>query len=201
MCTIEAPIHVNIKQAIVDAQETDTELVLRRWKNTSRLFKNKMTEQATKVERESTTGKFEEVQGYVSGQRGKEVFVNGDKDYGVWTAGQVYVAVRYCYLAPNVLERKLIVLAYYSIGLIHDIPTCADLIQRIEREAEETLRRTSSLLSADGPAKSNPQTGRVGATAENARNVQHPGTQDGKVGKNDNNPEAQLWGIGEKSKL
>jgi len=90
---------------------------------------------------------------------------------------------------------------YARIGLIHDIPTCADLIQRIEREAEETLRRTSSLLSEDGPAKSNPQTGPLGATAENARNVQHPGTQDGTVGKNDNNPEAQLWGIGEKSKL
>ena len=93
----------------MDAQETDTELVLRRWKNTSRLFKNKMTEAATKVERESTTGKFEEVQGYVSGQRGKEVFINGDKDYGVWTAGQVYVASKICCYARNVLERKLTV--------------------------------------------------------------------------------------------
>ena len=43
MCTIEAPIHNNIKQAIVDAQETDTQLVLRRWKNTSRLFKTKVS--------------------------------------------------------------------------------------------------------------------------------------------------------------
>ncbi|KAL9114671.1 MAG: hypothetical protein Q9227_001349 [Pyrenula ochraceoflavens] len=83
MCTIEAPIHEKIKQAIVDAQETDTELVLRRWKNTSRLFKNKVSTEAVRIEKESTTGKFEEVGPYVSGKRGREVFLNGDKDYGV----------------------------------------------------------------------------------------------------------------------
>lgn len=83
MCTLEAPIHHNIKQTIVEAQETDTQLVLRRWKNTSRLFKNKVTEQAYKVESESTTGKFEEIAPFVSGKRGREVFLNGDKDFGV----------------------------------------------------------------------------------------------------------------------
>ena len=89
MCTIEAPIHQNVKQAIVDAQETDTELVLRRWKNTSRLYANKVAKDAVKVEKESTSGKFEEVAPYVSGKRGREVFINGDVDHGVWTAGQV----------------------------------------------------------------------------------------------------------------
>lgn len=83
MCTVEAPIHKNIKQAIVDAQETDTELVLRRWRNTSRLFGNKVAKDAVKIEKESSTGKFEEVAPYVSGKRGREVFLNGDKDYGV----------------------------------------------------------------------------------------------------------------------
>lgn len=121
MCTVEAPIHENIKKQIVNAQETDTELVMRRWKNTTRLYKNKVTEAATKIERESTIGKFEEVAPYVSGKRGREVFINGDPDYGVWTAGQV-------------------------IGLIHDIPTCADLVKRIEREAEETLNKASALI-------------------------------------------------------
>ncbi|RMZ11422.1 hypothetical protein D0860_03390 [Hortaea werneckii] len=121
MCTVEAPIHDNIKQAIVNAQETDTELVLRRWKNTSRLFKNTVTAEATKIERESTTGKFEEVAPFVSGKRGRQVFLNGDKDYGVWTAGQV-------------------------IGLIHDVPTCQDLVNRIEKEAIETLSSASSLI-------------------------------------------------------
>ncbi|RMX89927.1 hypothetical protein D0868_14590 [Hortaea werneckii] len=121
MCTVEAPIHDNIKQAIVNAQETDTELVLRRWKNTSRLFKNTVTAEATKIERESTTGKFEEVAPFVSGKRGRQVFLNGDKDYGVWTAGQV-------------------------IGLIHDVPTCQHLVSRIEKEAIETLSSASSLI-------------------------------------------------------
>lgn len=83
MCTIEAPIHQNIKQAIVDAQETDTELVLRRWRNTSRLFANKVAKQAVKAERESASGKFEEVAPFVSGKRGRQVFLNGDVDYGV----------------------------------------------------------------------------------------------------------------------
>ena len=83
MCTVEAPIHQNIKQAIVDAQETDTELVLRRWRNTSRLFKNKVASEAVKIEKESTTGEFSEVAEYVSGKRGRQVFLNGDKDFGV----------------------------------------------------------------------------------------------------------------------
>lgn len=128
MCTVEAPIHQKIKEAIVEAQETDTELVLRRWKNTSRLFKNKVTESATKIEKESTTGKFEEVAPYVSGKRGREVFLNGDKDFGVWTAGQV-------------------------IGLIHDIPTCEELVTRIEMEAVETMDKARSFYEPVGTSR------------------------------------------------
>lgn len=120
MATVEAPIHVNIKQAIVDASETDTELVMRRWTNTSRLFKNKVTAEAVKIEKTSPTGKFEEIAPYVSGKRGREVFINGDKDFGVWTAGQV-------------------------IGLIHDVPTCQELLTRIEKEAVEAIERTRSV--------------------------------------------------------
>lgn len=83
MSTVEAPIHQKIKEAIVDAQETDTALVLRRWKNTSRLFANQVTKDALKVEKESTTGEFSEIAPFVSGKRGRQVFLNGDKDYGV----------------------------------------------------------------------------------------------------------------------
>lgn len=85
MCTVEAPIHHNIKQAIVDAQETDTELVLRKWRNTSRLFSNKVAKAAKKIEIEDTTGDFAKsgIGEYVSGKRGRQVFLNGDKDYGV----------------------------------------------------------------------------------------------------------------------
>lgn len=83
MCTIEAPIHRKVKEAIVNAQETDTALLLRRWRNTSRLFANKVTQEALKIERESQTGEFSEVAAFVSGKRGREVFLNGDIDYGV----------------------------------------------------------------------------------------------------------------------
>lgn len=104
MCTVEAPIHENIKDAIVKAQETDTELVLRRWQNTSRLFKNKVSEETTRIERESQTGKFEEVQPLVSGQRGRQVFLNGDKDHGV--RPPVGLSVSHCsalaYASPQV---------------------------------------------------------------------------------------------------
>lgn len=83
MCTVEAPIHIRIKEEIVRAQETATTLLLRRWRNTSRLYRNKVAEEALKVERESTTGKFEEIAPLVSGRRGRQVFLNGDPDYGV----------------------------------------------------------------------------------------------------------------------
>jgi NAD(P)H-dependent flavin oxidoreductase YrpB (nitropropane dioxygenase family) len=83
MCTIEAPIHINVKQAIVNAKETDTELLLRRWRNTTRLFGNKVALEALKIERESKMGDFSEVAPYVSGKRGREVFLNGDIHYGV----------------------------------------------------------------------------------------------------------------------
>lgn len=83
MATVEAPIHQNIKEQIVKAQETDTALVLRRWKNTTRLYRNKVTDEALRVERESATGEFAEIAPFVSGQRGRQVFINGDPEYGV----------------------------------------------------------------------------------------------------------------------
>lgn len=83
MCTVEAPIHQKIKEQIVKAQETDTALVMRRWTNTTRLFRNQVTDQVIKIEKESKTGEFAEIAPYVSGKRGREVFINGDADFGV----------------------------------------------------------------------------------------------------------------------
>ncbi|KFY34056.1 hypothetical protein V495_08220 [Pseudogymnoascus sp. VKM F-4514 (FW-929)] len=125
MCTVEAPIHINIKQAIVDASEHDTQLVMRRWTNTTRYFKNKVSHEALKIEKTSATGKFEEIAPFVSGKRGRKVFVDGDKDFGVWTAGQV-------------------------IGLIHDIPTCRELLVRIEKEAIEAVEKSRKILQPQG---------------------------------------------------
>ncbi|KAK6335602.1 hypothetical protein TWF696_002369 [Orbilia brochopaga] len=121
MATKEAPIHHNIKETIVKASEDDTELLLRRWRNTSRLFKNKVAKEAKEIETTSTTGKFEEVAHLVSGKRGRQVFINGDPDAGVWTAGP-------------------------CIGIIKDIPSCEELLKRIEREAEEAIRKQNSFL-------------------------------------------------------
>jgi NAD(P)H-dependent flavin oxidoreductase YrpB (nitropropane dioxygenase family) len=117
----EAPIHNNVKEAIVKATEDDTELVLRRWRNTTRLFKNKVAVEAKKIETTSTTGEFSEVQPLVSGKRGREVFINGDVDFGVWTAGT-------------------------CIGAIKDIPTCAELVGRIEKEAEAAISKMHRLV-------------------------------------------------------
>jgi NAD(P)H-dependent flavin oxidoreductase YrpB (nitropropane dioxygenase family) len=124
MCTVESPIHENIKKEIVKAQETDTTLLLRRWRNTSRLYKNKVAMEALKIEKESQKGEFQELAHLVSGKRGKQVFENGDPEFGVWTTGQV-------------------------IGLIHDIPTCDVLVKRIEKDAEETLRDRLTLFTPE----------------------------------------------------
>ncbi|KAF8455406.1 hypothetical protein BGX38DRAFT_1088599 [Terfezia claveryi] len=121
MCTVESPIHENVKKAIVNATEDDTTLVLRRWRNTSRLFKNKVAMEAKRIETESPTGKFEEIAHLVSGKRGREVYLNGDVEYGVWSAGPV-------------------------MGLIKDIPTCEVLVKRIEREAEETIAKIQEMM-------------------------------------------------------
>jgi len=83
MCTVESPIHQKVKETIVNSQETDTALVLRRWRNTSRLFSNKVSREALKAEQESKTGEFSDVAPFVSGKRGREVFLNGDVDFGV----------------------------------------------------------------------------------------------------------------------
>ncbi|KAI4252182.1 MAG: hypothetical protein L6R35_007590 [Caloplaca aegaea] len=170
MCTVEAPIHTKVKQAIVEAQETDTELVLRRWRNTSRLFSNKVAREAVKVEKESQSGKFEDVAPYVSGKRGREVFLNGDVDYGVWTAGQV-------------------------IGLIHDVPTCKSLIDRIEKEAEETLIRASSLITSSS-SESLPEPSPSPKPSQDLSSAKAGPETPGTVEENMNNPSAEIWGVG-----
>jgi NAD(P)H-dependent flavin oxidoreductase YrpB (nitropropane dioxygenase family) len=113
MATVESPIHENIKQQIVANDERATELIFRTMHNTSRVAKNVISTQVVAMEREGA--KFEDVRELVAGTRGRSVYEVGDNDAGIWSAGQVQ-------------------------GLIHDIPTCADLIHRIVREAEEIIQ-------------------------------------------------------------
>ncbi|KAK5051903.1 hypothetical protein LTR84_002706 [Exophiala bonariae] len=122
MCTVEAPIHPNVKQAIVDADEHQTTLILRRWKNTSRMYSNSQTKKAIEIETQSVSDDFAQVAPVVSGAKGREVLLKGDIEHGVWYAGQV-------------------------MGLIHDVPTVADLLQRIEKEALGTIQKLSKVAA------------------------------------------------------
>jgi nitronate monooxygenase len=112
MATAESPIHPNIKQQIVENDERSTDLIFRTMRNTSRVAKNAVSQEVVAREREGAT--FEQVRELVAGVRGRVVYETGDPDHGIWSAGQVQ-------------------------GLIHDVPTCAELIHRIVREAEEII--------------------------------------------------------------
>lgn len=126
MCTVESPIHENIKQEIVKAKETDTVLMLRPFKNTARIFKNKVAQEVVKIQEEKSkagTLEYKDVQSLVSGAKGKTVYSTGDSDAGVWSAGM-------------------------TIGLIQDIPTCKEFIERLEKETEEIISGLSNFVTA-----------------------------------------------------
>jgi nitronate monooxygenase len=82
-------------------------------RNTSRVARNAVSTKVVSMEKEGAT--FDQVRELVAGARGKMVYATGDADEGIWSAGQVQ-------------------------GLIHDIPTCAELVSRIIREAETIIR-------------------------------------------------------------
>ncbi|HJQ15895.1 MAG TPA: nitronate monooxygenase family protein [Allosphingosinicella sp.] len=112
--TKEAPIHENFKQAIVANDERATDLLFRSYRNTARVARNAVSQEAVAIER--TGQPFEAIAHLVKGARGREGLVNGDIDHGVWTVGMVQ-------------------------GLIHDIPSVQDLVDRIISEAEDLIAR------------------------------------------------------------
>lgn len=120
MCTEESPIHRNIKEAIVAASEVDTELIFRSLRNTARVARNSISQEV--VEILSSGGKFEDVRHLVAGARGRAVFDSGDQEAGIWTAGTVQ-------------------------GLIRDVPTVGELVERIVAESEALIAgRLTGLL-------------------------------------------------------
>lgn len=121
MCTVESPIHQNIKERIVQTDERGTELIFRTFHNTARVARNEISKQVREIE--ARGGGFEEVKDLVSGQRGKLVYENGDPDAGIWTAG-------------------------ICQGLIHDIPTCHDLVHGMVSEAVEIIEGRLAGLAA-----------------------------------------------------
>ena len=113
--TKEAPIHENIKRALVEATEHDTRLIFRTMNNTARVLANAISDEVVATERREGGCEFEEIRHLVAGQRGKAALEAGEVDNGVITAGPV-------------------------IGLIDDIPSCAELIERMMEEARRHLR-------------------------------------------------------------
>ena len=113
MATKESPIHENVKQQMVENDERATDLIFRTMRNTSRVARNAISQQVVELERQGA--KFEDVRELVAGTRGKIVYETGDPDHGIWSAGMIQ-------------------------GLIHDIPSCAELIHRIVSEAEGLIR-------------------------------------------------------------
>ncbi len=124
MVTKEAPIHENVKRAMVEASELDTALIFRTLRNTSRVFKNSVAQQVLEIEAQEGPTQFDDIAPLVKGTKGRDLFEQGNLENGVWSAGMV-------------------------IGLIDDIPSCEELINRIVNEAEDIIRhRLASLLSA-----------------------------------------------------
>jgi nitronate monooxygenase len=115
IATKEAPVHENVKQAIVAASELDTRLVMRPLRNTERVMTNAAVEELLLIEKEKGKDlQFTDIIEQVAGVYPR-IMMEGDMDAGAWSCGMV-------------------------AGLIHDIPTCKELIDRIMHEAEAIIR-------------------------------------------------------------
>jgi nitronate monooxygenase len=125
IATKEAPVHENVKRRLVEADELQTRLVMRSLKNTERVLNNAATEEVLRIEREKGDAvTIEDIRHLVAGAQGRKVLQEGDLDAGVWSCGMV-------------------------AGLIHDIPTCKELIDRIMAEARTIIReRLEGFLAA-----------------------------------------------------
>ena len=123
MATKEAPIHQNVKDALVKASELDTRLVMRPLRNTERVLNNAGVQKI--LEMEAAKGKdvkFEDIIAQVGGVYPK-IMIDGDMDAGAFSCGMV-------------------------AGLIHDVPSVKELIDRIMREAEEIIGKRLKMMAA-----------------------------------------------------
>jgi len=116
IATKEAPVHPNVKQALVEASELDTRLIMRGLRNTERVLTNAGVERLIAKEKELGADlKFEDILPEVAGIYPK-VMQEGDVDSGAWSCGMV-------------------------AGLIHDVPTVGELVDRIMSEADDLIRQ------------------------------------------------------------
>jgi nitronate monooxygenase len=114
MLTKECPVHDNLKQALLQATELDTMLIMRSLGATHRVWNNSAAKKC--AEKEASAADLAEILSIVAGDNARKMYREGDLDAGVISIGQ-------------------------GIGLIHEIPTVKDLLDRIMGQAEETLRR------------------------------------------------------------
>lgn len=112
--TKEAPIHESFKQRMVANDERQTRLIFRTLHNTARVMKNAVSDEVVAIEAKGGA-KFEDIQHLVAGVRGRQAMADGDADGGIWSAGMVQ-------------------------GLIDDIPSVKELIERIVADAEAIIR-------------------------------------------------------------
>jgi NAD(P)H-dependent flavin oxidoreductase YrpB (nitropropane dioxygenase family) len=127
IATQEAPVHENVKKFIVSNDERSTRLIFRSFKNTTRVSANSVSNQVVEILR-NPDAVFEDVRELVLGAKGRIALETGDLDHGLITAGQIQ-------------------------GLIHDIPTCAELVGRIVSEAEAIIaRRLAGFMASGVPA-------------------------------------------------
>ncbi|NBC38049.1 nitronate monooxygenase [Novosphingobium sp. FSY-8] len=117
--TAEAPIHPAIKSALVAAAEGDTNLIFRPLRNTARVLKNAVSNEVVAIERRPEGATFEDIAHLVAGSRGRAALEGGDTDAGLIWASQ-------------------------AVGLIDDIPTCAELLTRMARECRDRLNAAAA---------------------------------------------------------
>jgi nitronate monooxygenase len=128
IATKEAPVHENVKKALVAASELDTRLVMRALRNTERVLKNKGVDRLIEIEREKGASlKISDIHEEVAGVYPK-VMIDGEMDAGAWSCGMM-------------------------VGLIRDVPTVKELIDRIMTDAERIIRdRLTGFLDGDSKA-------------------------------------------------
>jgi NAD(P)H-dependent flavin oxidoreductase YrpB (nitropropane dioxygenase family) len=114
LATAESPIHPRIKEQIVAQDERATQLIFRTMGNTSRVSRNSVSQRVVEIEKAG--GSFDDVRDLVAGARGRRVYEEGDPEIGIWSVGQAQ-------------------------GLIRDIPTVAQLVERIMQQAEQIIER------------------------------------------------------------
>lgn len=124
LCTKEAPVHENIKMALVEACERDTILILRKLKNTARVFKNDISMCVNRIEAQGGDMDFSDIQPLVSGVRGRAALESGNVQDGIISAG-------------------------LAIGLINEIQSCKDVIEMMVADCYARLNRASSFFICD----------------------------------------------------